>query len=99
LILANLKRLAERGERILVCVPLIPGFNATPAEVAAIARFAASLGIGNVNLLPYHRFGEGKYRLLGRPYQFQGRKPLSQREIRELKKVAATSGLEVTVGG
>lgn len=99
LILANLRRLVERRKRVVVCVPLIPGFNDTPAEVAAIARFAASLGIANINLLPYHRFGEGKYRLLGRPYQFQGRKGLSQREIRELKKVAATSGLEVTVGG
>jgi pyruvate formate lyase activating enzyme len=99
LILANLRRLVERRKRVVACVPLIPGFNDTPAEVGTIARFAASLGIGNINLLPYHRFGEGKYPLLGRPYQFQGRKGLSQREIRELKKVAATSCLEVTVGG
>ena len=99
LILANLRMLIQAKKRVLVCVPLIPGFNDTPAEVGAIARFAASLGIQQINLLPYHRFGEGKYRLLGRPYQFQGRKNLSQKEIRALEKAAAGAGLKVKVGG
>ena len=99
LILANLRRLVQEKKRVVVCVPLIPGFNDTPAEVGAIARFAASLGIQQINLLPYHRFGEGKYRLLGRPYQFQGRKKLSQEEIDGLKKASAGAGLEVHVGG
>jgi pyruvate formate lyase activating enzyme len=99
LILANLRKLMQAKKSVLVCVPLIPGFNDTPAEVGAIARFAASLGIQHINLLPYHRFGEGKYRLLGRPYQFQGRKNLSQKEIHELKKAAAGTDLKVKVRG
>ncbi len=99
LILTNLKRLVERKNEVVVCVPIIPGFNATASEIDAIAHFAASLGIKKINLLPYHRFGEGKYRLLGRHYQFQGRKKLSEEEIHGLKKVAAARGLKVKVGG
>ena len=99
LILANLRKLIQGGKRVVVCVPLIPGFNDTAAEVGAIARFAADLGIGNMNLFPYHRFGEGKYRLLGRPYLFQGQMSLSHKEICGLKKAATATGLKVKVGG
>ncbi len=99
LILANLRRLIEMEKRVVVCVPLIPGFNDTADEVGPVARFAANLGIESMNLLPYHRFGEGKYRLLGRPYQFRGRKPLSPKKIRELKKASTGAGLKVKVGG
>jgi pyruvate formate lyase activating enzyme len=99
LILANLKRLVQRKKVVVVCVPVIPGFNDTPAEIGAIAHHAASLGIQRIHLLPYHRFGEGKYRLLGRPYLFQGRQKLSDEEIDELRKVVAAEGLDVKVGG
>jgi pyruvate formate lyase activating enzyme len=99
LISANLKRLVERKNKVVVCVPLIPGFNDTASEIDAIAHFAASQGIKKINLLPYHRFGEGKYLLLGRTYQFQGRKKLSEEEIEGLRKVAAARGLRVKVGG
>jgi len=99
LILDNLRRLIERKKQVVVCVPLIPGFNDTPTEIGAIAHYVARLGIQKINLLPYHRFGEGKYRLLGRHYQFQGRKKLSEEEIHGLTKVAAAGGLRVKVGG
>ena len=99
LILANVKRLVERKNEVVVCVPIIPSFNDIASEIDAIADFAASQGIKKINLLPYHRFGEGKYLLLGRTYQFQGRKKLSEEEIEGLRKVAAARELKVKVGG
>jgi pyruvate formate lyase activating enzyme len=99
LILTNLRRLIERKKHVVVCVPVIPGFNDAATEIGAIAHYVARLGIEKINLLPYHRFGEGKYLLLGRYYQFQGRKKLSEEEIHGFKKVVAARGLKVKVGG
>jgi hypothetical protein len=44
-------------------------------------------------------FGEGKYRLLVRRYQFQGHKKLREEEIGRLKQVATAAGLRVKLGG
>ena len=65
-ILENLTRLSKvfPGD-ILIRVPVIPGFNADPAEMGRIATFLASLGLSRTELLPYHRLGEHKYAALG----------------------------------
>jgi pyruvate formate lyase activating enzyme len=99
LILANLERLIKRGKEVVVCTPLIPGFNDSADQISAIARHAASLGIQEMHLLPYHRFGEGKYRLLGRCYPFQGRKELNEEEIEALKESVGAEGLQIKIGG
>ncbi|MDR1521079.1 MAG: glycyl-radical enzyme activating protein [Planctomycetota bacterium] len=52
-------------------IPVIPGFNSDPAAGEGFARFASKLG-AEVELLPYHNFGEGKYRMLGREYPGAG---------------------------
>jgi len=99
LIVANLERLIERGKEVVVCTPLIPGFNDSADQISAIARHVASLGIKEMHLLPYHRFGEGKYRLLGLSYPFQGGKELNEEEIEALKGAAGAEGLWVKAGG
>jgi pyruvate formate lyase activating enzyme len=66
LILENLRRLAETEVEILVRVPVVPGFNAAPEQIAAIARIVAGLPRPvPMELLPYHRLGESKHAALG----------------------------------
>ena len=66
-ILENLCRLSSESDReITVRVPVIGGFNDSDGEIGRIAAFLAPLRIGSVELLPYHRMGEEKYRALGR---------------------------------
>jgi len=70
-ILENFRRLCalEPRPRIIVRTPVIPGFNDTVAEIDAIAAFVAAAGEDiEYELLPYHRFGENKYRNLGMDY-------------------------------
>ena len=68
LILDNLKRLADRdASRILVRVPIIPGFNTDEKELILMAAFLKDLGLKHPELLPYHRMGEQKYCALGLP--------------------------------
>jgi pyruvate formate lyase activating enzyme len=49
--------------------------------------------------LPYHRLGQGKYRLLGRDYLFTGDEKLPDATMQDLKTMAEAAGLTVRVGG
>lgn len=65
-ILDNLRGLFRMGKKVLIRMPLIPGLNDDPAGLEAafaMLREEAVQGadIAGVELLPYHRYGEGKY--------------------------------------
>ncbi len=101
LILENLRRIVAAGATVRVRVPLIPGFNADPDAIAAIAAFVVALpdAVQGVDLLPYHSMGRTKYAALGREYPWRGHKSLSPDEIQRLVAIVANQGLPVTVGG
>lgn len=66
-ILDNLSRLLSIGKRVWVRVPVIPGVNDTPEEMRALRAFLLSNGYPEkVELLPYHRMGEMKWKALGK---------------------------------
>jgi pyruvate formate lyase activating enzyme len=68
LILANLRRLAERAPgRVIIRVPLIPGYTDSFRNLRAIASLAVELGVAEVDLEPYHAMGCAKYTQTGRP--------------------------------
>ncbi len=99
LVLANLERLVAAGASVIARVPVVPGFNDNPESILAIARLVASLRIEPLHLLPYHRLGQGKYRLLGRDYLFTGGEKLLDATMQHLKATAEAAGLTVRVGG
>jgi pyruvate formate lyase activating enzyme len=60
-ILANLRRLHAAGARMRLRCPLIPGLNDREDHFAGIAALARELpGIAGVEVMPFHRLGEGK---------------------------------------
>lgn len=61
-ILDNLMRLCRTGKRIFVRIPLVPGWN--DGEIEGIARFLHGLPVERVELIAFHRLGEGKYKSL-----------------------------------
>ncbi len=101
LILENLRRISAAGSQVRVRVPLIPGFNATTGDVAAIAAFVRGLPrpVQGVDLLPYHSMGKAKYAALGREYPWLNHKRLSDAAVQELASTVTAYGLSVTVGG
>jgi pyruvate formate lyase activating enzyme len=61
LILENLKRLAARGNKLVVRIPVVPGINDDTQNIRDTAGFLRSLdGISEISLLPYHRMGRNK---------------------------------------
>lgn len=99
LILANLRRLTQYGGRVILRTPVIPGFNDSTEQLLAIGRYSLEVGIQEMHLLPYHRFGAGKYRLLSRDYPFQGVRELAKEKIEAFKRCLASEGLDVKTGG
>ncbi len=72
-VLDNLQRLAQAGKKMIIRVPLIQGFNASEADIAAITDFAADrLQVSEIHYLPYHTLGMSKYQLLSQPLHRTG---------------------------
>ncbi|MGC4018891.1 MAG: glycyl-radical enzyme activating protein [Muricomes sp.] len=54
-----------------VRTPVIPGFNDNPEQIENIKKFLADKPNVTHELLPYHTFGKGKYKALGRKYEME----------------------------
>ena len=101
-ILENAKYIAENANHLIIRVPVVPTFNDTPSEIAAIARFADSLpNVTEMHLLPYHRLGQDKYAGLGRTYLMDGIAPPTSEHMNLLLTAAqsASTKLHVQIGG
>lgn len=100
LISKNSVRIAELGENTIVRVPTIPGVNATEEEFHRIADFAKTLpGVDTVHILPYHRYGENKYKLLDREYPMGQIKQLGPEDVVVFKDILEQHGLKCMIGG
>ncbi len=96
LILENLPRVAALGPDLVVRVPVVKGFNGDDASLEAIFRWLADrVPGGKIELLPYHRFGEEKYRQLGRPLPPASFTVPSPGELDRWRARAADHGLTV----
>ena len=86
LMLENARKIAASGKtRLVIRVPVIPTFNDTPEEIAAIAQFADKLpGVDKIHLLPYHRLGQDKYGGLGRKYSLTNIEPPAKEKMEYL---------------
>ena len=100
LILANLQNLAATGAPVQVRVPLIPGFNADEASIAAIAEYVARRdGLAKtISLLPYHTLGRAKYRALGREYPWAEHERLTDEAVQGFVELIESYDIHVTVG-
>lgn len=95
----NLLRLAKRSAAIILRVPVIPTFNMDLDALEGIVRLAERLGIARVNLLPYHRYAQGKYTLLGRRYWHPGVERADAEEVAALAARIRSESVSITIGG
>jgi pyruvate formate lyase activating enzyme len=100
LILDNLRRLAQAGQRIIVRMPIIPHINDDQANISHTAEFLRDLPqIERLDLLPYHRIGGDKYEHLGRCNPMPPTDPPSESQIETIKRQFESYGLQVKIGG
>jgi choline trimethylamine-lyase activating enzyme len=79
LIIENLKKLYTAGKQIHVRIPYILGVN--DDQLNGIGLILKDLDIQKVELLPYHRLGESKYKSLDKDFVLRNISIPSEEEI------------------
>lgn len=102
LILENLKKLSERGAALWIRLPVIGGVNSTPEQMEQTARFLKEerIAVKQINLLPYHNTGSGKYKRLNQTYGGEEFYAPSPEELDGLADILKQYGFDnVKIGG
>lgn len=69
LLLENAEKLAKHYKgRLIIRIPVVPGFNDSDNDVSSLADFMNNAGLKEVNILPLHHLGREKYKLMNMPY-------------------------------
>jgi pyruvate formate lyase activating enzyme len=98
-ILDNLKELVARGRPVTVRIPVLPGINDTDDEISQFARYLAELPASQVELLPYHHIGAGKYKRLGLTYRLGDAPQPTAADLARFRDALVRAGLNVRVRG
>jgi pyruvate formate lyase activating enzyme len=100
LILMNARLLAEHKVPMRIRLVLIPGLNDSPEELRARMQIVSELSsVEQVDLLPYHRYGMGKYARLGLDYPLADLPEYTDEQVAEIRQLVESFGIKVTVGG
>ncbi|MFH1081542.1 MAG: glycyl-radical enzyme activating protein [Pseudomonadota bacterium] len=98
LIIENLEKTLRLGKKILVRFPLIPGCNDSRSDIEETGNFLRELGIGHIDVLPYHNLGVSKYKALDKAYHLGATKIYKREEVEEISKILKTEyGLSVSI--
>ena len=100
LILDNIKRLSKMGRKIVIRIPVIPGFNSDHANIEATGEFAASLpGVSRIDILPYNRGGQEKSARLTAGIEPMQTQTPDEEEMSSIAERLKKYGFEVKIGG
>lgn len=95
-ILAFARRLADLARPVWVRYVLVPGLTDDAGDVARLADFAAGLGnVERIEVLPFHKMGEYKWRELGLDYRLGDTPPATPAMAARIQAVFAARGLAV----
>lgn len=83
----NLRKLLKSGAKVQIRIPLIPDFNTDESSVIRICETLAGIGVKEVELLPFHRLGSGKYEALGIDYLYRDCQPIPKEKLDEINKL------------
>ncbi|MBD3215019.1 MAG: glycyl-radical enzyme activating protein [Candidatus Lokiarchaeota archaeon] len=85
LILANLKECLNKNIEVNIRIPIIKGYNFINLQEELEDHITELIGMGfkNFEFIPYHRFGEQKYQMLGKQYEIK----LDSNDIKSIKRV------------
>jgi pyruvate formate lyase activating enzyme len=100
LVLTNAKKLSALGAEIIIRLVILPGYNDSSQEIMDTLSFISQLdSVKQIDILPYHKYGVGKYRMLGRNFPLKDLKPPDRETIERLKSKIESHGFRVSVGG
>ena len=72
----------------------IPNYNDSVEDAKGFVRRLNEVGAKRVQLLPFHQFGEKKYSMLGRDYEFAHVKNLHPEDLKYFQQVFIDGGID-----
>ena len=91
--------LANSRTAHLFRIPVIPKVNDSASDAQAFAHLMAEYGIEEVELVPFHQYGKGKYADLGRDYGFAQNRSLSEADVARFRARLERLGVKTSVSG
>lgn len=101
----NIRLLAALGSKVIISIPLIPGYTDDDENLSGIASFILSLKPSGrsspypVRILPYHDLASAKYARKNLPYLYKEIELPSSRDVARSASFFSTLGIETTTGG
>ncbi len=84
--------------RLVLRMPLIAGYNDGRENQVRTADFMESLGLFEINLLPFHRLGESKWTQLGLRYPYAGQESMKEENLLALQAYYLERGIACYLG-
>ena len=95
--LKNLATAIQAGGKVLVRIPVIPGVNNQLDDAVAFCELLKPIGVTELQLLPFHQFGERKYELLGWDYAMAGIPALHDEDLVEFQQAFRHNGIDAFI--
>lgn len=95
LIIDNILRLSKTHTEIIIRVPVLPGINDDEKNIGEIASLLKDINILKVELLPYNRLAEAKYKQYRLTYFLPYIQTPGVEHMRLIEQYLASSGLPV----
>ncbi|WP_115715277.1 glycyl-radical enzyme activating protein [Amedibacterium intestinale] len=85
-------------DKVIVRIPIIPGFNFEEALLKKTFHYLQDLGVKKLHLLPYHTLGKPKYEKMGKLYTMET-SMMKEEELSSYRLYAQDLGFDVEIGG
>ncbi len=100
IIKSNLENLLRCDADVILRLPLVDSLNDREDEMMSLAKWLKGLQPGlMLHLLPYHKFGEQKYKSLGLKYGLLQPAPPQPEKLLKLASIAEAHDLKATIKG
>ncbi|MCX7970860.1 MAG: glycyl-radical enzyme activating protein [Negativicutes bacterium] len=99
-VLANIARLAASSwpGRLVIRLPLVGGVNDDEENIEATVQFMQACQLTEINLLPYHRLGAGKWLQCGRSERPEGFYTVDRETTARISARFAAAGIRCYAG-
>jgi len=100
LILSNIKKLTDIGNKTIVRIPLIPGITDTNKNLLEVSRFVSTLkNIKQIDLLPYNKISESKYKRFNVPSLLSDLQTQTEEKLFEIKSMFDELDTKISLRG
>ncbi|MBS7007545.1 glycyl-radical enzyme activating protein [Anaerostipes sp.] len=94
-IIENMKWAVQHGKEVIARIPVIPEVNDSIEDAREFSALLRQIGITQVNLLPFHQFGQNKYEQLHMNYEMKDVDALHPEDLTEYAGIFEAEGLSV----